>query len=96
MILHAVWDDFECSMIVRKKPEKDLTVEEAIAKGGMVKEDLRQPPPTSKARVGVTGYIPHDMLQEIHAAMEHRPGMSRNTWILEAIREKLDREKDDG
>ena len=39
--------------------------------------------------------ITKEMLEEIKMALEDKIGISRNTFILQAIREKLDRELDE-
>jgi hypothetical protein len=65
-------------------------IEEVIERGGKVKTDLKGEPTykllTQKVRV--------DMLEQVDAAINDRPGMNRSAWIQEAIQEKLKRLKD--
>jgi hypothetical protein len=70
--------------------------EEAIAafinQGGSTPDE---PPPAEEERTEarINLRLPGDMLAEVDAAIKHRRiRISRNTWLQEAVQEKLDRE----
>ena len=69
--------------------------EEAIAafisKGGSVPHEPPLDDERTEARINFR--LPGDMLAEVDAAIrQRRIRISRNTWLLEAVQEKLDRE----
>ncbi|MEP0914217.1 ribbon-helix-helix domain-containing protein [Leptolyngbya sp. GB1-A1] len=86
-------------MAVRRKPN---TVEEFINGGGTVPEsatpstaedsvltEFKTEP--SEETIAITLRVPKDLLHELDAAAKKcRPRRSRNSWILEAIIEKLE------
>lgn len=82
---------------VTRKPGADTPAdEEAIAafisKGGSIPNE---PPPDEEERTEarINFRLPGDMLAEVDAAIRHRRiRISRNTWLLEAVQEKLDRD----
>jgi hypothetical protein len=83
---------------VSRKPGKDTAPadEEAIAtfisKGGSVPNEL-PPHAGERAEARINFRLPSDMLAEVDAAIKHRRiRISRNTWLLEAVQEKLDRD----
>lgn len=79
-------------MALAKKPKKvdEAQIEAIINKGGTVGEEEPKRKSTSKKKLQrVHVRIPESFLEEIDEAVEKRIGMSRNSWILEAIQEKL-------
>ena len=77
-------------MVLKKKitTQKALR-EEIISRAGAVKED-------NKAKKKNTYFclrLPLDIKQIIMEKVETRVGISKNTWILEAILEKLDKDE---
>jgi|RhiMetStandDraft_8_1073273.scaffolds.fasta_scaffold227092_1 hypothetical protein len=69
--------------------------EEAIAafisKGGSFPHDPPLDDERTEARINFR--LPGDMLAEVDAVIKQRRiRISRNTWLLEAVQEKLDRE----
>jgi hypothetical protein len=83
-------------MVVRKPVEKidlsDDDIDELISKGASVKEDIKNNDNKKKSTF-LNLRIPKDMLSQINEVMKKRVGISRIGWILEAIHEKLEREK---
>jgi hypothetical protein len=74
---------------------KSEQVDALIQKGGGVAAEKRTPQSakTTKARF-VQLRVPPQELAAIDRVLErHRPPLSRHSWILEAIYEKLEREK---
>lgn len=77
------------------KPVQEDKVAELILKGGSSPNE-----PSDKKDVGeeiiklVQLRIPLKRLNEINALVKKRPGkLSRHTWIMEAIAEKVERDK---
>lgn len=81
-------------MTVRKRPERPdkIDVDALIAKGAMVKADFIE---DKKMWAFMTLRIGMDMLKDVDYSVSERVGISRTGWILEAIHEKLKREKMD-
>lgn len=65
-------------------------IEEVIERGGKVKTDLKD----GHSYKLLTQKVRKDMLEQVDAAINDRPGMNRSAWIQEAIQEKLKRLKD--
>lgn len=90
-------------MAIRRKPS---TVEEFINAGGSPagvsvspSPEVQMSPEAPKLEkkeeetIAVTLRVPKDLLAELDAAAKNcRPKRSRNSWILEAIIEKLEQE----
>ena len=83
---------------VTRKPGADTPPagEEAIAafisKGGSIPHEP-SPAEEERTEARINFRLPGDMLAEVDAAIKHRRiRISRNTWLLEAVQEKLDRE----
>jgi hypothetical protein len=80
-------------MAISRKPktEKSVNVDALINKGGSV---ARQGSTADdKEPVAVILRVPEGMLKRIDSAVSARPIRTpRNTWILEALLEKLERE----
>ncbi len=76
----------------RNDPDNEEAINQIIDKGGGVtttpeKENSKTPQKT-------TIRLPKSVLEQIDAAASRRPfRIPRNQWILEAVLEKLDREK---
>lgn len=70
-----------------KKPK---TVEELIDRGGDVREDKVE---NKKEWTNFVIRIRKDLLFRVDKILEERIGMSKTAWILEAIQEKLKKEK---
>jgi hypothetical protein len=68
-----------------RKKHAELNVEEIINKGAGVAADKEKP----KKWVNFTLRIRSDLLEKIDKELESRVGMSKTSWILEAIQEKL-------
>lgn len=80
-------------MSVRKPLEKEkiseLDIDLLIDKGAKVREDLKD----KKKWVIVNLRLLSNMLQDIDQSVSERVGIKRTGWILEAISEKLKRER---
>lgn len=63
-------------------------IDKFIEKGGEVKADK-----VTNEWVKICLRIQQKMLNDIAIEAEKRPGIKRTVWILEAIQEKLNREK---
>jgi hypothetical protein len=83
---------------VSRKPGADTPSDDEraiaafISKGGSVPNE---PPPEEEERTEarINFRLPDDMLAEVDALIRHRRiRISRNTWLLEAVQEKLDRD----
>jgi len=84
------------SAISRKPGAETPADEEAISafisKGGSVPHGTT-PDAEERAEARINFRLPGDMLAEVDAAIrQRRIRVSRNTWLLEAVQEKLDRE----
>ena len=80
-------------MAIAKKPKKTQPSEKAIDafidKGGNAASKKKE-----RAIVPVQLRMPSEMLDEVDAVIESRPyKQSRHTWLLEAVFEKIEREK---
>ena len=81
---------------ISRKPAAGRSADEEaisafISKGGSVPHD--PPPDDERAEARINFRLPGDMLAEVDAAIrQRRIRISRNTWLLEAVQEKLDRE----
>lgn len=84
-------------MSVRKRLEKKKTepvdVDALIEKGAKVKEDMHLED-TKWSYINVR--ISNKMLDDVDSAVSNRVGITRTGWILEALYEKLKKEKEDG
>jgi hypothetical protein len=94
-------------MAISRKPK---TVDEFISAGStvpgtpapVIPEPQSSPEPSKPEKVDeemtpVTLRVPADILAEVDAsAKKRRPRCSRNSWILEAMLEKLEREEKKG
>jgi hypothetical protein len=84
-------------MAIARKPhpatEPAVDVDALINRGG---SSPGTPPPESQAKppTPILLRIPTDMLEQLDAALKARPvRLPRHTWILEAIHEKLTRDR---
>lgn len=68
-------------MAIKKKVE----IDSVISKGGQVSSDKHLQPSWGTLCLRIR----NDMLDSVNQKLSDRVGMSRNAWILEAIREKL-------
>jgi hypothetical protein len=76
-------------MVIRRASEKKkIDVDALIDKGAKVREDSRQ-----KNRVYISLGMPEDMLIQIDECVSNRVGIVRTGWILEAIHEKILKER---
>ena len=84
--------------ITKPTKSKKPSVEELIMKGGssgLQSEGLEQEQDEEEVK-RVQLRIPVAKLDEIDQSVKKRPGkLSRHTWIMEAIEEKLQREEDE-
>lgn len=71
-------------MAIRKKVDK---CEEIISKGGQVIEDIA----INQKKTSINLYISTDLLHEVDEIIRQRKkyGIKRNSWIIEAIQEKI-------
>jgi hypothetical protein len=79
-------------MAISRKPktEKSVNVDALINKGGSV---AKQGSTADNETVGVILRVPEGMLKRVDSAVSARQIRTpRNTWILEALLEKLERE----
>ena len=65
-----------------------LTDEQIISRGSPVKADLQE---EKEKWMNFTLRIRKNTLNEIDLALEEMEGLSKTAWILQAIREKLNR-----
>lgn len=78
----------------KAKVEAD-EVTELILKGGSSPDDLLKKETTKKDIVYVQLRISSEQLEKVDALVKERPGkLSRHTWIMEAIAEKIKRDND--
>jgi hypothetical protein len=79
-------------MPVRKSPKKDETIAaKFIEEGGSVAASNQK---EKEKKLSVQLRIPKDLLDRIDAQVEQRPvKIPRHLWLLEAIHEKLEKEK---
>lgn len=73
-------------MTIRRKVERTTKLEqEIISRGGEVAEEKK-----IKKRLRLVLEIPYELLETVDKDRRSRTGfVSRNTWILEAINQKL-------
>ncbi len=72
------------------RPRPGVDVDAIIGRGGSVARDTAPP---AKARKSVLLNLPHDTVEAIAKALAKRPvKITRQTWIEEAIAEKLENE----
>lgn len=77
-------------MVIRKKISKPIAnKEEIISRGGHVPADIN----SRKTKMTYLLTMPTAVNDEIVKKISKRIGISKNTWILEAIHEKLLKEK---
>lgn len=75
------------------KQTDTISVEDLILKGGSSGVDTEEGEESSEDLKRVQLRIPMDKLSQIDQAVGKRPGkLSRHTWIMEAIEEKLARD----
>jgi hypothetical protein len=74
-----------------RKLETKSSLEQIIEKGGSVAADKMT---NDKEWKNLLLRLRIDMLENIDNEIEKRPGMSKNSWIREAIQEKLKRENE--
>lgn len=72
-------------MTIARKNKKECA-EKFILEGGQVRSDTQKETRKIKA---VLMYIPMDVAEKIEVSRKQRIGITRHTWILEAIQEKL-------
>lgn len=73
-------------MVLKRKIEKSKEQrEDIISRGGHVKADIK--PANKKIKYLLT--MTQEINQDIVKQLQTRIGVSKNTWILEAIIEKL-------
>lgn len=75
-------------MAIKKKVDKNA--ESFISKGGSVKNDKGFQKPVS-----VLIKFPKDLIDRVNDAINLTPWKSRTSWIIDAVFEKLEREKND-
>jgi len=87
-------------MAIARKPKppqqpNEAAVQQLISKGGSVAPASASPPEDTPAYSPVLVRIPSDMLADIDAAVKRRRPVriSRQAWIIEALHERLSREK---
>jgi predicted HicB family RNase H-like nuclease len=78
--------------MVLKKLEKPKSLDEFIDGGGNVASDKE--PEEKKEWSHFTLRIRKDLSADIDKVLEHRVGISKTGWILEAIQEKLRKENE--
>jgi len=69
-----------------RKPLAKVNVEALIEKGAKVKEDKDE-----RKWVIINLRLSSDMLKNVDECVQERVGIKRTGWILEAIREKLNK-----
>jgi predicted HicB family RNase H-like nuclease len=82
-------------MVIRKKEEdEEQTISESvrkqiISKGGSVFSDKNAEEEWTTVSLRIT----KELIETIDKELKERIGISRNAWILEAIQQKIKREK---
>ena len=78
-------------MVIKQKLLKELEKERSkvIEKGGAVSSDAKE-----KKYLTFTCRMTWKMRNEINEALERTVGLSATGWVLQAIQEKLKREKE--
>ena len=75
-------------MVLKRLEQKNMKIiEEVISHAGTVIADETK----KKEWINFTVRIRKDLLSQIEAVLEHRLGITKTAWILEAIQEKLKR-----
>lgn len=82
----------------KTKPKvSEAEIEEIINKGGSTGGDKKIVTPAQRKKKQSTSYVqlrlPADLLDQIDSVREDRIGISRHAWILEAIQEKIAKDK---
>ncbi len=80
-------------MVVARRPavQPAVNVDELIDKGGTVASQVRAPSETDSTAVPLR--LPRALLARVDRAVARQPiKVPRNTWILHALIEKLERE----
>jgi hypothetical protein len=80
-------------MVIKKKLEREETIDQnmrnkIIEKGASVAADQ-----DLKEWINISLRITRELIGTIDSGLNTRVGISRNAWILEAIQEKIRREK---
>lgn len=79
-------------MVLKKLEKKEPpTLEEIIDRGGNVSADKTD---DKKGWTHFTLRIRKDLSADIDKVLEHRVGISKTGWILEAIQEKLKKDNE--
>lgn len=79
-------------MTLKKLEQKNVkSIEEVISCAGTVIADETE---KKKKWINHTLRIRKDLLLQIDIALEHRIGLTKSAWILEAIQEKLKRDSE--
>ena len=82
-------------MPISRKP-KDKEIETFIAKGGSEPVETKKEKGEEKTVQSLKLRIPTELLEEIDQLVaSRRPSPSRHQWILEALYEKVDGEKEE-
>jgi hypothetical protein len=76
-------------------PEREAAIQAVINKGlGVVEEPVAA---DEEPQRQVVIFVPASLLQEVDALVKSvRPRTSRRSWLVEAIREKVERDRDIG
>jgi hypothetical protein len=86
---------------ITRKPHAPSTAEhereaaiQAVIQKGLASHDARQPPAADPMRQVVV-FVPASLLDDVDALVKAvRPRTSRRAWLVEAIREKVERDRD--
>jgi hypothetical protein len=78
-----------------EKPSEDLEKarEEFIRGGGLVASDVKKEEAKNEEWTKLSLRIKISAIDEIDSKLENKMGLTRTGWILQAIEEKLERER---
>jgi hypothetical protein len=85
---------------ITRKPHAPSTAEhereaaiQAVIQKGLARHEARQPPADPMRQVVV--FVPASLLDDVDTLVKAvRPRTSRRAWLVEAIREKVERDRD--
>jgi hypothetical protein len=89
-------------MAISRKPSRsaptstpdEQKIQELISRGGSEPTTTSPPDSTAKTSTPILLRIPADIMEQLDATLKARPvRLPRHTWILEAIHEKLTRDR---
>lgn len=75
-------------MVIKKKHE-DMMRDKFISQGGDSVKDI-------KSHTTLCVRISGQLIEDMHVVIKDREGLSRNAWILEAIQDKIKKERKNG